>query len=587
MISQVIKAINISFSKKLKLKYFYVFLFNVFSGILEVLSIALVIPFTMLLFNKEKLLENEIVNYFYNFLNFNSHDSFTIFFSILFLGILIFSNICSIINIWLISYLTYKLDYNLILTLFKNFLFLGYENKININSADLVSKMTIQIKRFVEGVVNSVMIIFQKFITVILILIFLAFVDFKVTLFALTTVFVLYILFYKLINNLVYKKGSEMTSIFYKRQRLISETIFGIKEVILYNLQQTLHKNLSLLSEKLTINVAFVRTAAVAPRYLLEIIIFIILIPTSLFIFINEENNLNSIIPIISSFVFGLYKLSPAVQSIFAAFVNIKTDITAFEIFKDDIVINSTIEDKIEDKPKEQIIFNSKINLNNVNFSYKNNLSKNILTNLSIEIKKNQIVGIFGPSGSGKTSCLNLILGFLKPVSGEIKVDGIITDFYNDYRWMKKIGYVSQFTFLFDDTLKNNITMFENNPDEKKIIDCINKAGLKKYFEKNNNNLNLVIGERGSQISGGEIQRIGLARALYREPEILVLDEFTSSLDNETELEILRNIEELKKKLTIILSTHKFSILGLCDNLYQLNNGKLKFTGKFSELKNI
>ena len=145
---------------------------------------------------------------------------------------------------------------------------------------------------------------------------------------------------------------------------------------------------------------------------------------------------------------------------------------------------------------------------------------------------------------------------------------------------MKKIGYVSQFTFLFDDTLTNNISMFEEKPNKKKLINSLYKAGLKDFFEKNNNNLDIIIGEKGSKISGGEAQRIGLARALYREPEILILDEFTSSLDINTEKEIINNIDKIKENLTIILSSHKFSVLQICDYLYEMHSGKIKINSK-------
>ena len=149
----------------------------------------------MFLFKKDELLQNQFIDNIYTYLNFTSYHSFVIFFSIVFLSLLIISNIFSIINVWLISYLTYQLDYNIVLRLFKNFLFLGYENKININSADLVSKMTIQIKRFVEGVVNSLMIIFQKFILICFILIFLLYVNFKITIFSLVFLLILYLIF--------------------------------------------------------------------------------------------------------------------------------------------------------------------------------------------------------------------------------------------------------------------------------------------------------------------------------------------------------------------------------------------------------
>jgi len=575
MIFTAVKAISSSFPRRLKKKYFGVLFFNIFSGFLEVLSVAFIIPFTMLLFKKDELLNNQIIINIYNYLNFSSHDSFIIVFSIFFLFLLIISNICSIINVWLISYLTYQLDYNLVLRLFKNFLYLGYENKVNINSSDLISKMTIQIKRFVEGVVNSLMIIFQKFITIFFIVIFLAYINLKVTILTFLLLSILYLFFYKIINNTIYKKGVEMTSIFNKRQRLISESIFGIKEVILYNLQDNLNFKLKTLSSKLTKNVSFVRTAAVVPRYFLEILIFLILIPVSLHTFIYGDNDLNNIFPIITSFIFALYKISPAVQSIFSAFVNMKTDITAYDFFKKDIQINEKLIKNHLNNNIDTIYFKRNIIFSNVNFSYKKNLEINILKNINFVIKRNEVTGIFGPSGSGKTTCLNLLLGFLKPVSGNIIIDDSSKILFNNYNWMKKIGYVSQFTFLFDDSLINNITMFENNPDKTRVIDSLYKAGLKNYFEKNNKNLDLIIGEGGSKISGGEAQRLGLARAIYRKPEILILDEFTSSLDEETEKEIIYNINKIKKNMTIILSSHKFSVLQFCDQLYKVNNGNI------------
>ena len=236
--------------------------------------------------------------------------------------------------------------------------------------------MTIQIKRFVEGVVNSLMIIFQKLITVFLILIFLLYVNFKITIFSLVFLLILYLIFYKIFNNIIYKKGLEMTSIFNNRQRLISESIFGIKEIILYNLQDNLYNKLKLLSKQLTRNVSFVRTSAVAPRYFLEILIFLILIPASLYTFINKDNDLNDILPMVTAFIFALYKISPAVQAIFSAFVNIKTDFSAYDTFKRDIHLIEKLEGKNSKVKHKRIYYEKKIHLKNIKFSYKNDLSK-------------------------------------------------------------------------------------------------------------------------------------------------------------------------------------------------------------------
>ena len=164
-----------------------------------------------------------------------------------------------------------------------------------------------------------------------------------------------------MLNNIIYKKGLEMTSIFNNRQRLISESIFGIKEIILYNLQDNLYNKLRLLSKQLTKNVSFVRTSAVAPRYFLEILIFLILIPALLYTFINKDNDLNDILPMVTAFIFALYKISPAVQAIFSAFVNIKTDFSAYDTFKRDIHLIEKLEDK-NSKVKHKKIYYEKKN---------------------------------------------------------------------------------------------------------------------------------------------------------------------------------------------------------------------------------
>ena len=581
MILKALKAISISFPRNLKIKYLAVIIFNIISGFIEVLSVSLVIPFTSVIIKRESILEIDFLNFIYNFFNFTDLNSFIIFFSLFFLSVIIISNLISIVNVWIISYLTYNLDYNLLLNLYKNYLKLEFKEKLLTNSSDLIAKMTIQVKRFVEGVVNSLMTMIQKIITIFLIVIFLSILNFKITFFTILILILTYLLFYKSINKIIYNRGYEVTQIFNKRQKIISETIFGIKEIKLYNLDSSLVNNLKKLSLRLAKNVAFMKTVAVVPRYLLEIILFIVLIPLLIILFANQNNDFVNILPLLSAFIFGIYKLSPAIQSIFASVVNIRSDLTAFDSFKKDIENKSDV-GRFE-KNSFNINFKNNLRFKKVSFTFDKN--KNALHEINIKIEKGKTIGLIGESGSGKTTLLNLILGFFKPSSGEIFVDDYKIDLLDNTDWMSKIGYVSQFTFLFDDTLSNDITMFDKNVREDFLEECIKNAGLNEFYNKNNKNLNLRIGERGSKISGGEIQRIGLARALYRKPKILILDEFTSSLDKKIEQEILNNIFEIKDNLTIILSTHKYSVLQICDYLYEIDKGHIKFEGKINDFK--
>ena len=198
-----------------------------------------------------------------------------------------------------------------------------------------------------------------------------------------------------------------------------------------------------------------------------------------------------------------------------------------------------------------------------------------MFSNLNLEIKIGDTIGIFGDSGSGKSSFINLLIGLLKPKNGQILIDGIDIN-SNINSWRESIGYVPQNIFLIDDTLRRNISFdleLDSN-DEKKLNECLKQSELINFVNNLQNGLDTIVGERGSRISGGQLQRVGIARALYNDPKILIFDESTSALDKETELEIIKNIYKFKSKKTLIIITHKKELLKECDKIYKLENGK-------------
>ena len=198
-----------------------------------------------------------------------------------------------------------------------------------------------------------------------------------------------------------------------------------------------------------------------------------------------------------------------------------------------------------------------------------------MFSNLNLEIKIGDTIGIFGDSGSGKSSFINLLIGLLKPKSGQILINGIDIN-SNINAWRESIGYVPQNIFLIDDTLKRNISfdLEIDTGDVKKINECLKQSELINFVNNLQNGLDTIVGERGSRISGGQLQRVGIARALYNDPKILIFDESTSALDKETELEIIKNIYKFKSKKTLIIITHKKELLKECDKIYKLENGK-------------
>ena len=221
---------------------------------------------------------------------------------------------------------------------------------------------------------------------------------------------------------------------------------------------------------------------------------------------------------------------------------------------------------------KDKIHFNNKIEFIDVNFKYPSSNHSN-LSKINFSIKKGEFIGITGTTGSGKSTLINLLLGLLKPSRGEILVDDI--NIASNFRsWQQKIGYVPQNIYLVDDTIKNiALGIDDEKIDEKKIHDVLKMSHLSDFVNSLENNIETKVGERGVRISGGQLQRIGIARALYRNVEIIVLDEATSSLDSATEEEIMSTIENLISSKTIFIVSHRPRCIKKCTKIINLNNG--------------
>ena len=216
---------------------------------------------------------------------------------------------------------------------------------------------------------------------------------------------------------------------------------------------------------------------------------------------------------------------------------------------------------------------NNFLELKNIHKTFKTEKTIKVLKGLSQKFKKGKIYSLMGPSGSGKSTLVNIILGLLQPDSGDVTVDDI-SIFKDIEKWQGKIGYVPQTIFLTDDTLRNNIAfgIREEDISDQKIDIAIKLSQLGKFIETLPEKENTLVGENGARVSGGQKQRIGIARALYHNPEILIMDEATSSLDNETELEIMNDINSMHGKKTIIIITHRLSTVSGCDSLYKMEN---------------
>ena len=285
-----------------------------------------------------------------------------------------------------------------------------------------------------------------------------------------------------------------------------------------------------------------------------------------------------NIVPSLGVLAFAAVRLMPSMNKIISMFNGIKFRMPLFNEMYDDLIAVKNKKDFEEqkqfNKQQDTILFNNKIEIKDLSFRYPEK-EENVFTNISFSIPKGSFVGIVGPSGAGKTTFVDLLLGLLKPCSGQILVDNK-NIFENIQGWLNNISYVPQSIYLIDGTIRENIALGipENEIDNEQISKVLKMSELYDFVQSLNDKENTNVGDRGAKLSGGQKQRIGIARALYHTPEVLVLDEATSALDTETEKSITSTILKLKGKITIISIAHRLSTLEACDFKIKFENGR-------------
>jgi ABC-type multidrug transport system fused ATPase/permease subunit len=284
---------------------------------------------------------------------------------------------------------------------------------------------------------------------------------------------------------------------------------------------------------------------------------------------------LDRLLPVIGLFAAAVFRLMPSVNRIIDALQNIHYGQPSVQILKSQLEFVRKLDKSIGG---EALSFQNKIEFRDASFSYPDS-DKRILESIHLEIGRGEVVGLIGSSGSGKTTLVDLLLGLLSPVHGKILVDDVDID-SNLAGWQKNLGYVQQSISLLDDSLLNNIAfgLAGNEIDSGLIDKAVKDAQLEDLIASMPEGLNTNIGERGVKLSGGQRQRLGIARALYRNPKVLVLDEATSALDTETEKLIMDAIYGLGRDKTIIIIAHRLSTVKNCDKVFRLEMGKLRLT---------
>ena len=355
----------------------------------------------------------------------------------------------------------------------------------------------------------------------------------------------------------------------------VDEGLRGFKEVKILNKESYFKKILKKGVDKVFKSELKSDLILYYPRYLYELVIVIFIISFVIFK-IYEGQATSDIIPIVGTFAVASIRVIPSISIISTGLIMIQYSFFAIDIIFNDIVSlkNGKEIDKnsIKKENKKQIEF---LELKNIKFKYPNS-NDYVFNNLSLEIKRNDCIGIIGDNGSGKTTLVDILLGLLQPSEGKILVNGNESKDFG--KFFKKIGYIPQDHLIVSDTIINNITLESDNSlvNQEKLFKAIKSANLNKMISGLPRGIDTMIGKDGVRLSGGEYKKIALARLFYHDKEILILDEATNSLDRESEEIIINELKSIKKEKTVVVISHNLKTLSACDKIFKINNKKIE-----------
>ena len=444
---------------------------------------------------------------------------------------------------------------------------------------DVISRLTSDIQQIENSVINSVTVLFKEPAFILGLFFILSTISTKLTFYTLILVPISGYLISTVARRLKIKAAFSQTALG-KINNIINETLDGIRIIKLFtanNFMRSRFRN--------EVNDYGKQNLSMYKRFELSnpITEFLGIATVALLLLIGGEMVLNNSSLISASefiaFIIIFSQVLPPAKALTTTFNTVQRGLASADRVFEYIDKQEIIE---EDKGLEKITdIKNSISFNNVYFAYKN---KNVLKDISFKIKKGDKIAIVGPSGSGKSTIIDLISKFYKVKSGDIKIDGKNINSYNTYDIRKLIGIVTQESLLFHDSIRNNITFGTNEIDEDKMIESARIANAFNFIDNLDDKFDTEIGERGLKLSGGQRQRICIARAIYKDPPILIFDEATSSLDSKSEISVQKAVEEVMKDRTSIIIAHRLSTRKNVDKIIVIEDGKIIEMGSHQEL---
>jgi ABC-type multidrug transport system fused ATPase/permease subunit len=563
-------------SKKNKTRLIFLQLCNLLVSLLNIISALLIAPFILILNGDNIVFENKFFNEVTKFLlSFNFENQ------LLFVGtfLVIFYSISIIFSLYL-NFLNYKwiqnVSINFQISLYNFFINRSWIYHSNTSSNTIVSKIHSNIERLVQQLVLSFIDMLTSFTTAFFVLLTVILVDYRIAISLFAIIYFLYSLFYFYFKKKLKYNGEMMTKYYPLYYKSLFDGFGSIKDTILFDKKEffleDFKKNVKILRDQsISQNILYQ-----IPRSVIELTFFLLLIVLIYFMINIYNYSFIEISSLMAFYCISAIKMIPSFQKFYKSISSINSNRSAFELIEKDLFDSIKNDSKIlEDKflKKINLSLKKKIVLDKITFHYPPE-KINGLENISIEILSGEKIGIVGKTGSGKSTLVDIIMGLIKPDKGKILIDDIEITESVLKEWHSKIAHVPQRFFVYEGTIESNVAfgVQKENINKKRLQKSLQLAELHEFVD----NTERSVGEHGKKLSGGQKQRLGIARAIYKNCEILVLDEATSALDSLTEKKIIKNIKDSDRIKTLIVISHRIETLNYCDTLFHIEDSNIK-----------
>jgi ATP-binding cassette, subfamily B, bacterial PglK len=568
------KKLFLLIGSKRRYQFLLLLILMIVTSMFEVISIGAVIPFLGVLIEPSNIYELPAAQPFIQILGVEQPSQIILPVTALFALAVLISGAMRLLLLWVSVKFSFTLGSDISVGIFTQVMGQPYIAHTKQNSSDVISAISIKIAQVIEGVVLPVLNIISSLIIFSAIIIILLIIHPIASSLAILFFSFFYVLIYLYVRQKLSANSSNISHKSTSLIKILQEALGGIRDIII-NGNQDLYRNIfqgaDLSFRKSHGNNLFIGNS---PRYIMETLGVMLIVLLAYVLSIQSEKSFADGIPILGALALGAQRLLPVMQLFYNSYGNIKGTHFVLKEVLDFLNINDDITKNTIDN---NFAFEKNIRLKDVSFGYDEN-SLPAINKINIDIKKGECIGIIGKTGSGKSTLIDIIMGLLSPKEGALEVDGNVISSSNLRGWQSRLTHVPQNIYLSDCTLEENIAF--GIPLEEIDSSLVRQAAISANIDSVVNEWPLkyktILGERGIRLSGGQRQRIGIARALYKQADVLFLDEATSSVDSATEASIMKSIENLGEDITIVIIAHRITTLKNCSRILELTHeGKI------------